>query len=587
MATYEQLSKQFGDLLSIYRSVDRQRFIEAMYVFEEALNESRASLKGSEMQDLDTKFGGLVERVLEQYFAYKEHMIQQQKERGETPPNETQVGECIENTNEFKEQYPGFRSIRGDGNCYYRAVMVGLMEQIIMSPDREKLFLDLRDKFERIIGTYDGRYDDKIIPFSVALTEASRGECWNTVEDFNQDLRDFNSRLDAQMIQSARCLNAVTGKRWVLEDLQSLIDDDTPMILKLGQEAEGICIQAFPKELGIEFDLVWPQEHRVDQYPSERTHCFGDAPGRFKVSLLYTTNPGHYDLLYAPEQYQQLTHASVVQPIQSAAISPQDIIDNFLNYVYHHSPLMNACKNELFEYIRACPETERELIQKKLKEGLANLHMIGQVDELSESFFIRLQQQSEEVSRVFTSFETAAASSFHRTSIFRSVPEDYRSILKTFMMNPKGNQEHFNGIVDHIKTLSPGALEQAMDDVHEKIKNMQKSADKSVSVILNSALQRLDLQVLGVVNPEGLTEFRENLKRYVSQISIDPRVPREALLESIIMSPQYVQESLHHEVSNILVSYAKKHPNMVDLIKEEFELLKNFISSADSVKMRK
>jgi hypothetical protein len=46
----------------------------------------------------------------------------------------------------LQEVYEGWRSIRGDGNCYYRAAIYGLIEQIIRSRKREK-FLILREKF--------------------------------------------------------------------------------------------------------------------------------------------------------------------------------------------------------------------------------------------------------------------------------------------------------------------------------------------------------------------------------------------------------------------------------------------------------
>jgi hypothetical protein len=46
----------------------------------------------------------------------------------------------------LQEVYEGWRSIRGDGNCYYRAVIYGLIEQIIRSRKREKLLI-LREKF--------------------------------------------------------------------------------------------------------------------------------------------------------------------------------------------------------------------------------------------------------------------------------------------------------------------------------------------------------------------------------------------------------------------------------------------------------
>lgn len=44
--------------------------------------------------------------------------------------------QIIDNLTKLSEEYSHFRSIRGDGNCFYRAVMVCYLEQLI---DRSQL----------------------------------------------------------------------------------------------------------------------------------------------------------------------------------------------------------------------------------------------------------------------------------------------------------------------------------------------------------------------------------------------------------------------------------------------------------------
>jgi hypothetical protein len=52
--------------------------------------------------------------------------------------------------------YTGFRRIRGDGNCYYRAVIYGLIEFIVRT-GRRKMFTPIIECFKRV--TY--KSDDK------------------------------------------------------------------------------------------------------------------------------------------------------------------------------------------------------------------------------------------------------------------------------------------------------------------------------------------------------------------------------------------------------------------------------------------
>jgi Peptidase C65 Otubain len=47
----------------------------------------------------------------------------------------------VDKVDMLKPFYSGLRRARGDGNCYYRAVIFGLLEQIVHSQDKHKLQL--------------------------------------------------------------------------------------------------------------------------------------------------------------------------------------------------------------------------------------------------------------------------------------------------------------------------------------------------------------------------------------------------------------------------------------------------------------
>jgi hypothetical protein len=46
--------------------------------------------------------------------------------------------------------YVGWRSVRGDGNCYYRAIIFGLLEQAVYAKNRSRIFAGLLGLFKPI-----------------------------------------------------------------------------------------------------------------------------------------------------------------------------------------------------------------------------------------------------------------------------------------------------------------------------------------------------------------------------------------------------------------------------------------------------
>jgi len=58
------------------------------------------------------------------------------------PPLTSDIRHKIE---DLRIDYPTWRRVRGDGNCYYRAVMFGLLERCVKDPERRKWLINLVD----------------------------------------------------------------------------------------------------------------------------------------------------------------------------------------------------------------------------------------------------------------------------------------------------------------------------------------------------------------------------------------------------------------------------------------------------------
>jgi hypothetical protein len=70
--------------------------------------------------------------------------------------------------------YEGYREIRGDGNCYYRSVFIGIIENIIMTSSivkRNHLFMILFEKFHSVV--YPGKPDRNHLHLLSVLRQAA------------------------------------------------------------------------------------------------------------------------------------------------------------------------------------------------------------------------------------------------------------------------------------------------------------------------------------------------------------------------------------------------------------------------------
>lgn len=111
------------------------------------------------------------------------------------------------------------QQIRGDGNCYYRAVMRAHIEAIIMMPnpnDRSALFTHMANLFEgELLNNNNSLFlqrkskhsVEKLTGFIEKLKGAAKGERWSTLQEFSHDLMDDSQQGDDYvMIDAARFL---------------------------------------------------------------------------------------------------------------------------------------------------------------------------------------------------------------------------------------------------------------------------------------------------------------------------------------------------------------------------------------------
>ena len=115
------------------------------------------------------------------------------------------------------DAYSGYRSVRGDGNCYYRAIFFSLIEQIISgcfddSEKRNESFKILHDvfcplKFE--VKTESDFHKNLL----KRLQEAANGSAWGSMNEFEFEIVHGESNMDEALVRACRKLTCTSLKK--------------------------------------------------------------------------------------------------------------------------------------------------------------------------------------------------------------------------------------------------------------------------------------------------------------------------------------------------------------------------------------
>ena len=194
-----------------------------------------------------------------------------------------------------------WRPVAGDGNCYYRAVMFGLMEQIIKNGNRER-FSELARIFEAITPSVHES-------FIASLKGAASGDKWGTLDDFKRDVIDLETGLDQNMVCAARDLIASEIEKMkgqILDEhgltIESLIENEPlqdycTRIRTLGAYAEGPLVNMglLGQALGFSLTSYTISGNSLFVTRQERD---SSRQEREKVFILLVDEREHYVLVY-------------------------------------------------------------------------------------------------------------------------------------------------------------------------------------------------------------------------------------------------------------------------------------------------
>ena|GEM_PF-6352545 len=439
MPTYEEMKAQLEDVTShplmtheefdawesaFYKSnanwqVSADKIADLILRFTE-LKQERISSHSSPMPPEDED--GLTDEEMMSIISSDQDSIESNRKRGLIPANDKQVGVPRELTDIFKyddasplqrafgaleQDYPGARTIRGDGNCYFRAVMYSVLEQAITASPGERWALldilsvsmvELRESFDEHFDNPD--FEAYLEAFHDKVMDARDGQCWRTLDEFEADLRNPESEADRIMVAAARAFTA--------EYLNSnpeisafLVHDEIDTTLLFGEDARDAVVDSFAlyRALGIQGRLERIEIAQNGDAPqgtrSTMQHEEGGIGLNIDVNILL--KPGHYDLIYTREQWDVVNQAERNQvfkaefqdefkqesaidgliphmlQIQEALLSQRDAVEGFTNALLEDADkyLPQEAADALIEIIQSMHEWLRE----EQSAGRSNPHL--------------------------------------------------------------------------------------------------------------------------------------------------------------------------------------------------------------------
>lgn len=242
--------------------------------------------------------------------------------------------------------YRGWRRVRGDGNCFYRAMGFGLLEQMACAasshralwaidlrrrleasqpPEEDaqlEAFAELLDGLGRLGST--GNWSQDTVSASVAAAapgEYMRGDA--PMLQIHQLMRDPGNCLDLALVRALRRLAAeylvanrddenVMGGGISFETICTAQGYDgtegfcRQVVLPEGTEAEGVVLKALPSALGVGLRIAF-----LDRLQATSELPFCEYTGAEMSPVVHMQlRPGHYDLLYLGEEPSEVASAA-------------------------------------------------------------------------------------------------------------------------------------------------------------------------------------------------------------------------------------------------------------------------------------
>ena len=212
-------------------------------------------------------------------------------------------GNFLAGVKALEKDYKHIRIIRGDGNCYYRAFLYRLAEQIRENPKEGDRILQWlkKDSWEKVLAAgYDEMAIETFYDMLVDLLER--------IISKSVDAEALHTEMNQETSTSDYCtwyLRVVTSTHLKQDPVRFLPFIDRPgldiqqfcqrEVEPMGKECEQVQALALAEAFGVQVKIEYLDGHDLVNGKVAQ-HTFGPDAAAIHLTLLY--RPGHYDILY-------------------------------------------------------------------------------------------------------------------------------------------------------------------------------------------------------------------------------------------------------------------------------------------------
>jgi len=198
-------------------------------------------------------------------------------------------------------EYSSMRTVRGDGNCYYRAFLYSLMEHLRDEPDEVKRLLDFVQNVSWPQVQAAGYEAMTTEIFYDAFVELLQKASTQSADDLHTEMNQENSTSDYctwyMRVLTGTHLKSDPGRfePFIEEPGMDVATFCQRRVEPMGQECEELQVLALAEALQVQVAVEY-LDGRALVNGKVMQHVLGPEDAKLRLAFLY--RPGHYDILY-------------------------------------------------------------------------------------------------------------------------------------------------------------------------------------------------------------------------------------------------------------------------------------------------
>jgi len=220
----------------------------------------------------------------------------------------------------LRQGYVNWRRIRGDGNCFYRAVGFGLFEWFaspLSRPSRCTVARALCSRLDKVRFLIDGEQaaHEDLKKYLLAIATGDSADGQEAQEMLHSSFKSSDGWMDLALVRALRhtlatflienvdnerlCNGLAPGTIVTADGNYSSMEDFCQrVVLPEGVEAEGIVLNSLPFALGIKLRIIYIDRKPVREGAEGESVPFVEYSGGDEPCIYVQLRPGHYDLIY-------------------------------------------------------------------------------------------------------------------------------------------------------------------------------------------------------------------------------------------------------------------------------------------------